>query len=115
MLANDCVFADRQALELLVERQRRAYEHPTDRAALVALRKVRGFDLVLKRVFGAVPERRLRLLYLANAVRVSSKQLPHLDRALDEVCEILDLQEKPELFVYANPNVNASTAAFEAA
>ncbi len=63
-----------------------AYEHPTDRAALLALRRVKGFELILRRLFGALPERRLRLLYLANAVRVSADQLPQLDQALDEAC-----------------------------
>ena len=44
-----------------------AYEHPTDRAARVALRKVRGFETLLRRVFGALPERRLRLLFFRLA------------------------------------------------
>ena len=91
-----------------------AYEHPTDRAALVALRKVRGFETVLRRVFGALPERRLRLLYLANAVRVGPHQLPGLDRSLDEVCAILDLAKKPELFVVGDPRVNAMAVGLDA-
>lgn len=85
----------------------RAYEHPADRAALTALRKVRGFDLVLKQIFGAIPERRLRLLYLANAVRIGPEQLPELHAALADVCEILDLDEVPELFLLSDPRVNA--------
>ena len=91
-----------------------AYEHPTDRAALLALRKVKGFELVLRRVFGAVPERRLRLLYLANAVRVGPAQLPELDRLLDEACEILDLDKKPELYVVGDPRVNAMAVGLDA-
>lgn len=84
-----------------------AYEHPTDRAALAALRKVKGFDLMLKQVFGAVPERRLRLLYLANAVRVGPRQLPDVHAVLEEVCECLDLSDQPELFLVSDPRVNA--------
>ncbi len=90
-----------------------AYEHPTDRAALVALRKVKGFELVLRRLFGAVPERRLRLLYLANGVRVGPDQLPQLDRSLDEACEILDMAEKPELYVVGDPRVNAMSVGLD--
>jgi Zn-dependent protease with chaperone function len=85
----------------------RAYEHPADRAALTALRKVRGFDLVLKQIFGAIPERRLRLLYLANAVRIGPEQLPEIHAALEDVCNILDLEEIPELFLLSDPRVNA--------
>ena len=91
-----------------------AYEHPTDRAALVALRKVKGFELVLRRLFGAVPERRLRLLYLANGVRVGPNQLPQLDRLLDEACEILDVAKKPELYVVGDPRVNAMAVGLDA-
>ena len=39
----------------------RAYEHPADRSALVALRKLSGFDTVLKQMSGLISERRLRL------------------------------------------------------
>jgi hypothetical protein len=35
----------------------RAWEHPADRGALVALRKPKGFDTVLKAISGLVNER----------------------------------------------------------
>ena len=60
----------------------RAWEHPTDRAALAALGRVKGFDLLLRQIFGAIPERRLRLLYLANALRVGPAQLPKVHELL---------------------------------
>jgi hypothetical protein len=40
----------------------RAYEHPADRGALVALRSLPGFDTVLRAVSGVVGERSVRLL-----------------------------------------------------
>ena len=41
----------------------RAYEHPADRAALVALRSVPGFDQVVRKLFGLVGDRALRLAH----------------------------------------------------
>ena len=38
----------------------RAYEHPADRSALVALRKLSGFDTVFKALSGLLPERSLQ-------------------------------------------------------
>ena len=38
----------------------RAYEHPADRSALVALRKLTGFDTVFKALSGLLPERSLQ-------------------------------------------------------
>ena len=85
----------------------RAYEHPADRAALVTLRKVPGFDLVLRKLFGAVGERALRLIHLASAARVGPNQFPQLWEDYLEACEILDLAEPPELYVTQTPFVNA--------
>ncbi len=85
----------------------RAYEHPTDRAALAALRQVRGFDLVLKQVLGHLQDRRVRLLFLANAVRVGPRQIPKLHGLLHEACEVLDIEPAPELYVAQSPAANA--------
>jgi Zn-dependent protease with chaperone function/uncharacterized membrane-anchored protein YhcB (DUF1043 family) len=85
----------------------RAYEHPTDRAALITLSKTRGFDRVLRKVIGSLGDKRMRLMFLANAVRVNSEQLPNLHSTLIEVSACLDLEEVPELFVSQSPNVNA--------
>ncbi|HEX6447757.1 MAG TPA: M48 family metallopeptidase [Streptosporangiales bacterium] len=87
----------------------RAYEHPADRSALVALRKVPYADAVLKRMAGLFSERRLRLLFLASAVRVDETQLPHLHELRAEGARILDLPEVPELYVTANPFPGAYT------
>lgn len=84
-----------------------AWEHPADRAALNALRKVPGFDLALRKVFGMFGERPLRLAFQANAVRVTEHQYAWLHEQLLRVCEILDLEKVPELYVSQTPIVNA--------
>jgi Zn-dependent protease with chaperone function len=85
----------------------RAYEHPADRAALVTLRKIPGFDLVLRKIFGTIGERSLRLIHLASAARVGPDQFPDLWEDYLEACEILGIDEKPELYVSQTPFVNA--------
>ncbi len=87
----------------------RAWEHPADRGALVALRKLRGFDTVLKAVSGLVNERTTRLLLLGTAVRVDERQFPTLHYLLLDACRVLDAPEVPELFVRADPTLNAMT------
>ena len=39
----------------------RAWEHPADRGALVALRQLKGFDYVLRKMSGMINERAFRL------------------------------------------------------
>ncbi len=86
-----------------------AWEHPTDRAALTALRAVPGFDIVLKKLFAIVGEKSLRMYHDANAIRVSSRQFGRLHERFLECCEILDAQEVPDLYVAQFPLLNAMT------
>jgi Zn-dependent protease with chaperone function len=87
----------------------RAWEHPADRGALVALRKLKGFDTVLKAFSGLVNERSTRLLLLGTAVRVDERQFPALHFLLRDACRVLDASEAPEMFVRADPTLNAMT------
>jgi Zn-dependent protease with chaperone function len=85
----------------------RAYEHPADRSALVALRKLTGFDVLLRKLFGLFNERAFRLNFLAGSVRVSETQFPHIYSLVRDGSYILDLPEVPELYVTQSPLVNA--------
>ncbi|GAB3693080.1 M48 family metallopeptidase [Nocardiopsis oceani] len=85
----------------------RAYEHPADRGALVALRSLTGFDTLVKSLFGRINERTIRLLYLSSAVRVSPTQFPELHDYLRDAAYVLDLDEVPELYVKMDPQPNA--------
>ncbi len=85
----------------------RAYEHPADRSALVALRKLSGFDTVFKALSGLLPERSLRLLFLSDSVRVGEQQFPHLHRMLLDACYTLDLKKVPPMYVTQDPQPNA--------
>jgi Zn-dependent protease with chaperone function len=85
----------------------RAYEHPADRSALVALRKLTGFDVILRNLAGLFSDRSLRLLFLASSVRASEQQFPELYQMLLDGCYVLDLPRVPELYVTQDPEVNA--------
>src|ERR1700691_2889037 len=85
----------------------RAYEHPADRSALVALRKLSGFDTLLRRLAGLFNDRSLPLMFLLRMVRASEQQFPQLYQSLLDGCYILDLPTVPELFISQDPMVNA--------
>ena len=87
----------------------RAWEHPADRGALVALRKLKGFDTVLKAMSGFVNERAVRLVYLGSSVHVDDRQFATLHYLLKDVARVLDTEDVPELYVSANPTLNAMT------
>ena len=87
----------------------RAWEHPADRGALVALRKLKGFDTVLRLLSGLINERAVRLELLGSAIRADDRQFPAMHRSLAEVAGVLDAPEVPELYVTANPFPGALT------
>jgi Zn-dependent protease with chaperone function len=93
----------------LPEISSRAYEHPADRSALVAMRKLTGFDVLLRRLAGLFSDRSLRLMFLASGVRVSERQFPQIYDMLRDGSYVLDLDRVPELFVTQSPIVNAMT------
>jgi Zn-dependent protease with chaperone function len=86
-----------------------AWEHPADRGALVALRKLRGFDTLVKKLSGLVAERAVRLVYLGSAIRVDDRQFARLHRLLAEVAATLDASDLPDLYVIADPVPRAVT------
>jgi Zn-dependent protease with chaperone function len=85
----------------------RAYEHPADRSALVALRKLTGFDTLLRKLSGLFPQRAVRLAFLASSVKCSERQFPHIYQMLLDTCYVLDLETVPELYIVQQPLVNA--------
>lgn len=84
-------------------------QHPYDRAALSALQKVPGLDILVRKFIELFPERVAYIQNVAQTVRVSSTQCPQLYALLQEACAILDMRE-PELYVAQTPVPNAFTS-----
>lgn len=87
----------------------RAWEHPADRGALVALRKLQGFDTIVRKFSGLINERMVRMQLIGSAVRVTERQFPRVHQLHAEAATALDAPELPELYVQANPVLNAMT------
>lgn len=83
------------------------WEHPADKAALQALRRIPVFDEVLKKIFGFFGEKPVRLAFQADAVRVSENQFPEVYRLYKEALRTLDAPEEYPLFMSQTPMVNA--------
>jgi Zn-dependent protease with chaperone function len=84
----------------------RSWEHPADRAALNALRKIPVFDQVLRTVFGFFGEKPLRLAFLSGSVLVSETQYPRVHRLYMDACRTLDVKPYP-LYVQQSMVLNA--------
>ena len=90
-----------------------AWEHSADRAALNTLRAIPGFDEIVRQVATFLTERRVRQIFLANAVQVNPAQRPKLDALLTDVLVTMDWPKRPELYVTQSSNVNAYAIGYE--
>lgn len=96
-----------KAKRILTDIAPRSWEHPADKAALQALRRIPVFDEVLRKLFGFFGEKPVRLAFQANAVRVSANQFPRLHASYLEALKTLDAPAEYPLFISQTPIVNA--------
>jgi len=85
-----------------------SWEHPADRAALAAVRQLKGVDELARILLSATTERSLRLLHLASSVKVTERQYPRIHRLMSEIVETFDWDYRPPVFITQNPFPNAS-------
>ncbi|HEX6926862.1 MAG TPA: M48 family metallopeptidase [Longimicrobiaceae bacterium] len=100
-------------IQVLSQIDPRTWEHPADRAALNALRKIPAFDEVLRKVFGFFGEKPIRLAFLANAVRCSPTQYARVYRLYLRAASALDAPQEYPIFVSQSPVVNAGAYGME--
>jgi Zn-dependent protease with chaperone function len=105
--SNGAENGDPRARRILTDIAPRSWEHPADRAALQALRRIPVFDEVLRKIFGYFGEKPIRLAFLANSVRVSPRQFPEVHALYQDVLKTLDSPGDYPLFVSQTPMVNA--------
>jgi len=96
-----------RARRVLTDIAPHAWEHPADKAALQAMRRIPVFDTVLRKLFGFFGEKPVRLAFQANAVRVSQNQFGDVYRIYKQALKTLDAPEEYPLYVSQTPIVNA--------
>ncbi|MEJ2664707.1 MAG: M48 family metallopeptidase [Spirochaetia bacterium] len=95
------------AIKYLTDISPKAWEHPADRAALLALKQIPVIDEIIKKLFGTTFERAIRMLFLASSVRVTPRQFSKIHTLYVEACARLDVKQVPELYITQNPDWNA--------
>jgi Zn-dependent protease with chaperone function len=99
--------AQARARRVLTDIAPHAWEHPADKAALQALRRIPVFDTVLRKLFGFLGEKPVRLAFQANSVRVTKNQFPEVYKIYKQALKTLDAPEEYPLFLSQTPIVNA--------
>ncbi|HSW30876.1 MAG TPA: M48 family metallopeptidase [Longimicrobiales bacterium] len=105
--------AEAKARRVLTDIAPRSWEHPADKAALTALRRIPVFDEVLRKLFGFFGEKPVRLAFQANAVRVGPNQFPRVHALYKDVLKTLDAPHEYPLYISQTPIVNAGAYGME--
>jgi len=91
----------------------RAYEHPLDRQALDALRRVPGTGTFLRFLLKHGLDRTYRLLMKQNFLEVRPDRVQSIHRLVAETSKALDLGSEPETYIVQHPLPNAWTTGVE--
>jgi Zn-dependent protease with chaperone function len=102
-----------KARRVLTDIAPHSWEHPADKAALQALRRIPVFDEVLKKIFGFFGEKPIRLAFQANAVRVSENQFGDVYKLYKQCLKTLDAPKEYPLYMSQTPMVNAGAFGME--
>lgn len=84
-----------------------AFQHPSDIQATENLQKVPILPALLKRLSGSVIERQMRLMSIANTVRLGPNQGRSVYEKFTHAATILDLPALPEVYVSSQYTINA--------
>ena len=86
--------------------------HPDDAKALQMLRKIKGFDKLVRKFMEFVEEREFRGENLGDMVKVTDENFHELHESFKRVVKVVGINE-PELYIYNAPEMNAYTYGIE--
>ncbi len=86
------------------------YEHPFDRKALDQLESTRGIDLVTRKALDYGLERYLRIKHTGDNIRITNENIPEIYELLEEACNIIGIQEVPELYIMLDDQIQSFTS-----
>lgn len=84
------------------------YTHPSDRAALGALKAIPGFHQLMKAFMGAWNEKLLRVENMSSYLRINERQMKKYYDMLPPICDRLGI-DIPDLYVKLDVEPNAYT------
>lgn len=89
------------------------YEHLLDRKALDALEGTPGLETLVKAFNKYGVEKLLKIQYTGSNLKITASNYPEIYQCLSDVCETLQLELIPDLYVQWGYQVNAFTAGVE--
>lgn len=113
-MGNAPVSADSPRTVRLISGLRAAdFQHPDDKRAADVLKLLAPIEWGLRNAFKAFVEDAVFLENIASGVLVGPKQLPDIHKMLIETCQLLGLEQVPDLYIRQSASPNAYTLAVQ--
>jgi Zn-dependent protease with chaperone function len=85
------------------------YEHPFDTKALDALQNTPGLDTVVRLLSKHYIERMIIIQYTGSNLHITEDSYPKIHALLDDVCGVLNLPARPDMYLEWKYQINAFT------
>lgn len=100
-------------MKSLINLQTSRYEHPLDRATLQTLKKLPGVEAAVDFIMNWTFVKRQIIRMCGNSFHVTSETCPVIAQNSNDVFKTLNLNYKPEVYIYQDYYINAYTTGHE--
>jgi len=76
------------------------YQHPKEAASMNMLKNTNGFEKVVRKFYDLGIENIIKLQYTGSSLKLSKKSFPELFVLLERACDVLNVEDIPELYVH---------------
>ena len=85
------------------------FQHPKEAKSMMALKNTNGLEKVVKKFYDMGIENIIKLQYTGSSLKLSPKSFPDLFRLTEIACEILGVDQIPELYVHRSEQFTVTT------
>ncbi|MFT5983304.1 MAG: Zn-dependent protease with chaperone function [Ulvibacter sp.] len=89
------------------------FQHPKEVKSLLTLKNTKGLERVVKKFYDMGIENIIKLQYTGSSLKLSPKSFPDLFRLTETACDILNVDDVPELYVHRSEQFTATTLGVE--
>ena len=89
------------------------FQHPKEASSMRTLKNTKGLEKVVKKFYDMGIEKIIKLQYTGSSLKLSPNSFPELYKLTEAACEILDVDDIPELYVQRSEQFTATTLGVE--
>ena len=85
------------------------FQHPKEAKSMMTLKNTKGLEKLVKKFYDMGIENVIKLQYTGSSLKLSPNSFPELFRLTESACDILGVENIPELYVHRSEQFTATT------